>query len=109
MSELQDKFFAAADHGDIEGVKAALEAGQDIEAVHELTGLSAIHFAIGRNLYELTKFLVAQGATIKPDRDGRWPSTIAELCEVDIRLLDFVVDEESKVEEAYESPQLAPG
>jgi hypothetical protein len=108
MLELHDQFFKAAYKGDIEGVAAALAAGQDIEAVHEMTGLSAIHYAIGGNHFELTKFLVAQGATMKPDTDGRWPTTLAALCEVDMELCDFVCDEEEKVEQAHESPPFAP-
>jgi hypothetical protein len=66
----------------------------DIEAG---TGLSPLHIAIGRNHLQLVKFLLDQGAIVRPDRQGRWPSTIAELCEVDGEICDLVVDAETRL------------
>lgn len=91
-----DILFKAADRGDIVMVKEVLDTGADIDAIDDATGLSALHFAIGRNHFELTKLLLDRGATFRPDRRGRWPSTIAELCEVDEELLDLVVEAEAK-------------
>jgi hypothetical protein len=64
------------------------------------TGLRALHIAIGRNNLEMTKLLTVSGARYVPDGMGRMPSTIAELCEVDDELLDYVLEKEAEALDA---------
>lgn len=84
--------------GDVRDAERQLKEGADINVVDEATGLSPLHIAIGRNHLDLVKFLLQHGAIVRSDRQGRWPSTIAELCEVDAEICDVVVDAESAVE-----------
>ncbi len=70
-----------------------------IDTFEETTGLTLLHIAIGRNDLELTRFLLANGATIMPDKRGRWPSLIAAACGVSDELYDLVADAELAAEE----------
>jgi hypothetical protein len=67
----------------------------DINAVDPATGMSHLHVAVGTNQLDLVRSLVASGARFFPDKHGRWPSTIAAICEVDENLMDYVVEEEN--------------
>lgn len=88
----------AAYTGDLEAVFKAIESGADIDAVHEQTGLTALHIAVGTNNLALTRFLIEQaGARLGPDRSGRWPTVIAGQCGVDEILCDYIVEEEAKL------------
>ena len=69
---------------------------QIISEIDPMTGLTALHIAIGRNDLSLTKLLVEAGAAFSPDKQGRWPSTIAALMEVDDELLDYVAEMEER-------------
>lgn len=73
--------------------------GVNINAFEEGTGLAVLHIAIGTNNLKLTRFLLANGATIMPDQRGRWPSLIAAQCRVSDELYDLVADAELAVEE----------
>ena len=54
-----------------------------------------LHIAIGLNHLSFVEFLVEFGPPpFIPDIHGRMPSTLAEICEVDDELLDFVVEHE---------------
>lgn len=82
--------------GKVVSVSKCLQSGADINAFDDTTGLSALHIAIGRNHLELVQFLLDRGASVAPDRHGRWPSTIAELCEVDGQICDLIADAEGR-------------
>jgi ankyrin repeat protein len=69
---------------------------QIIREVDPVTGLTALHIAIGRNDLSLTKLLVQAGAAFCPDKQGRMPSTIAALMEVNDELLDYVAEMEER-------------
>lgn len=103
MSDLTDVATATRDlldnsyFGDVDSARKHLKLGADINGVEDTTGLSPLHIAIGRNHLDLVRFLLDQGATIAPDRQGRWPSTIAELCEVDEQICDLIVEAEARV------------
>ncbi|EGE59910.1 hypothetical protein RHECNPAF_1780011 [Rhizobium etli CNPAF512] len=84
--------------GDLPGVRNALYDGAEVDCVHEQTGLSALHIAIGTNNLPMTRFLIEEAeARIGPDRSGRWPSVIAAECEVDEALADYVLEAEAKL------------
>lgn len=88
----------AAHRGDFAAARAALANGADVNAVHAQTGMSALHLAIGANNLALTRYLIREaGASIGPDRSGRWPTLIAAQCSVGEELADYIVEEEAKI------------
>ena len=88
----------AAHQNNFGAVRDALSRGADVNSVHGQTGLTALHLAIGNNNLPLTRYLIEEaGATIGPDRSGRWPTLIAAQCSVSEELGDYIVEEEAKV------------
>ena len=86
----------AAYRGDLAAARAAIANGADVNVVHEQTGMSALHLAIGTNNLALTRYLVGEAkASIVPDRSGRWPTLIAAQCSVSEELADYIVEEEA--------------
>jgi ankyrin repeat protein len=84
--------------GDLTGVRDALAAGANVNIVHEQTGLTALHIAIGTNNLVLTRYLIEEAdAEIGPDRSGRWPTIIAAECEVDAILSDYILEAEANI------------
>jgi ankyrin repeat protein len=75
-----------------------VNAGADIDSVHDQTGLTALHIAVGTNNLALTRYLIEDaGARITPDESGRWPTIIAAECGVDEILSDYLLDVEAKL------------
>ncbi len=68
---------------------------KEVNAVNE-RGMSALHIAVGQNDLLRVRSLVQRGAKFFPDHEGRWPSTIAALMEVDDDLLDYVAETEER-------------
>jgi hypothetical protein len=88
----------AAYTGDVTGVRDALAAGANVNTVHEQTGLSALHIAVGSNNLAMTRYLIEEAnAEIGPDRSGRWPTIIAAECEVDAILSDYILEAEANI------------
>ena len=76
---------------------AALEDGADVSAGDPVTGLTALHIAVGTNNLPLVRILIEDwNAHFGPDGKGRWPSVIAAECRVDDDLADYIVEAESK-------------
>lgn len=97
-SRIDLNLLQAAYAGNLDEVRKAVSQGADIDAVHEQTGLTALHIAIGTNNLALTRFLIEEaGARLGPDRSGRWPTVIAAQCRVDESLCDYIVEEEAKL------------
>jgi uncharacterized protein len=96
-----DEQFAIAYAGKVREIEEwiAHHPGVAIDTFEQTTGLTLLHIAIGRNNLELTRFLLANGATIMPDQRGRWPSLIAAACGVSDELYDLVADAELDTEE----------
>jgi uncharacterized protein len=67
-----------------------------LNATHPVTGMTALHIAIGRNNLEMTKALVEAGAAFVPDNEGRMPSVIAAEMEVSEELADYIYEAESR-------------
>lgn len=87
----------AAYAADSAAVIAALEEGADVNAGDPVTGLTALHIAVGTNNLPLARILIEDwGASFGPDGKGRWQSVIAAECRVDDRLADYIVEAESK-------------
>ena len=81
---------------DIVGVVNALDQGADVAAVHEQTGLTALHIAAGTNNLALAKILVEDwAAPFGPDRFGRWPTAVAAACRAGGELCDYIVEQEA--------------
>jgi ankyrin repeat protein len=84
---------------DSKGVIAALEAGADVDAADAVTGLTALHIAVGTNNLHLTRILVEDWeAQFQPDGKGRWPSLIAAEAAVDAALADYIVEAEAQAQ-----------
>ena len=82
--------------GDLEAIRSLLKSGYRIDKIDKRTGMAVLHIAVGRNDLAMVKFLVEQGAAFVPDRQGRWPSTIASICEVSEELCDYIAEAEAK-------------
>ena len=87
----------AAYAADSAAVIAALENEADVNAGDPVTGLTALHIAVGTNNLPLARILIEDwGASFGPDGKGRWPSVIAAECRVDDGLADYIVEAEAK-------------
>lgn len=83
--------------GDLDGVKAALAKGADVNAIDPATGLAALHIAVGTNDLDMCRYLVDEaGAAIVPDRAERWPTLIAAQCHAGEALCDYIVEREAQ-------------
>jgi hypothetical protein len=81
---------------DVPGAVAALADGADVAAVHEETGLTALHIAAGTDNLMLARVLIEDwNAPFGPDRFGRWPTTVAAECEAGEELCDYIVAQEA--------------
>jgi ankyrin repeat protein len=84
--------------GSIEMVKHFLDEGAPLDTADQVTGMTALHLAVGCNHLELVRFLVRSGASFVLDKQGRMPSTIAAECEVSDELCDFIAEAEAASE-----------
>lgn len=90
-------FLSAVYGADTPKALLALNDGVDVNSADPLTGLTALHVAVGTNNLVLTRILVETwGAAIKADGRGRLPSVVAAECRVDERLGDYIVKAEAK-------------
>lgn len=95
---IDQQLLKAAYAGDLSGVRDAVKSGADVDSVHDQTGLSALHIAVGTNNLALTRYLIEEAkARIGPDESGRWPTIIAAECGVDEILSDYLLDVEAKL------------
>ncbi|MFW9850254.1 MAG: ankyrin repeat domain-containing protein [Candidatus Thorarchaeota archaeon] len=62
MKEVDTQLIQAAENGDIEGVKSALESGADINAQDEFFRDTALHKAASAGHIEVVELLIEQGA-----------------------------------------------
>jgi uncharacterized protein len=85
----------SAYQGNTKAVESLLADGVPIDTFHNVTGMTALHLAVGRNHLELARILVERGASFMPDKQGRMPTTIAAECEVSQELCDFIVEAEA--------------
>jgi hypothetical protein len=67
---------------------------QFLNAIDSLTGMNALHIAVGRDNLAMARLLVEAGIAFIPDNEGRFPSTIAAICEVSDELNDYIVEAE---------------
>ncbi len=92
-----DALLKAAYAADSTAVIAALEDGAEVNAGDPVTGLTALHIAVGTNDLPLARILIDDwNAPFGPDGKGRWPSVIAAECGVDNGLADYIVEAESR-------------
>lgn len=95
-----DELLRGAYGGNLERVKAALEAGAEVDFIPPETGLSALHLAVGRSHLAVVKYLIESAkAAIMPDGFGRWPTVIAAQCEASEEVCDYIVEHESALHE----------
>ncbi|MFX0055009.1 MAG: ankyrin repeat domain-containing protein [Promethearchaeota archaeon] len=64
MSEANDLLLKAAESGNLEGVKAALEQGADISATDEWMKQTALHKAASQGHVEIVEYLIEKGADV---------------------------------------------
>jgi uncharacterized protein len=97
-ARLNSDLLQAAYDGSLDGVREAIANGADVDTVHEKTGLSALHLAIGTNNLTLARYLIEEaGIIFGPDRSGRWPTLIAAQCKVSEEFGDYIVEHEAKI------------
>jgi ankyrin repeat protein len=92
---VRSMMLTALELGDLEQFEKYLRRGMDINYVHPHTGLPMLHMAVGLNHKDIVKFMLENGAKVTPDRNGRWPSTVAALCESDGEICDMISDAEA--------------
>ncbi len=90
--------FYFAYQGDLSELAKLVEIGFPIDAVDPETGMSILHIAVGRNNLDMVKYLVERGASFFADATGRWPTTVAAVCEVSEELSDFIAEAEARAE-----------
>lgn len=84
---------------DTAGVVTALKAGADVNAIDPLTGLTALHIAVGTNNLPLTRILIEDwNARFMADAKGRWPTVIAAEARVDDALAEYIVEAEAQAQ-----------
>ena len=88
----------SAYNGDIEVVDKLLKLGVSLDAADKVTGMTALHLAVGRDHLDLARFLVERGASFVLDKQGRMPTIIAAECEVSEELCDFIAEAEARAE-----------
>jgi ankyrin repeat protein len=97
-ARIDHEMLEAAYYGRFEAVKTAIRNGADVNAVHEQTGLTALHLAIGTNNLRLARYLIEEaGIIFGPDRSGRWPTLIAAQCRVSEEFGDYIVEHEGRI------------
>jgi len=95
-AEIDRALLRAAYDADTAKVIAALEDGADVNVADSVTGLTALHIAVGTNNLHLTRILIEDWeAQIRPDAKGRWPTVIAAEAQVDMALADYIVEAEA--------------
>jgi ankyrin repeat protein len=98
-SQLGSALLGGAYNNELLTVKGILDSDHPpINFTDPLTGLTALHMAVGRNHLDIAKLLVERGASFRPDKQGRMPSTIAAECEVGDEMSDFIAEAEAKAE-----------
>ena len=97
-AKLDSDLHHAAYTGDLEGVLKSIRSGANVNSLHEQTGLTALHLAVGTNNLALVKYLLEDaGAKLVPDKSGRWPTVIAAQCCASEELCDYIVEQEAKL------------
>lgn len=69
----------SAEFGDLDGVKSALDMGEDINLQDSWSGITALHAACARGHYHVVEFLLTCEG-VNPsivDKAGRLPGTLA--------------------------------
>jgi uncharacterized protein len=94
----QSLLLESAYNGDIEVVDKLLKLGVSLDAADKVTGMTALHLAVGRDHLALVRFLVERGASFVLDKQGRMPTIIAAECEVSEELCDFIAEAEARAE-----------
>jgi ankyrin repeat protein len=93
--QLDARLLAGAAGGDIEAVKAAIQAGASV-AAQQTEGLTALHLAVAMNDLPLTKYLVEEaGAPFVPDGFGRLPTVVAAQCQASEELAEYIFEKEA--------------
>jgi uncharacterized protein len=95
--------------GDAGQLRFFLKDGQTpphLNDIDPVTGMNALHIAVGRDNLELTRLLIEAGIEIIPDKEGRMPSLIAAICRVSDELADYIYDAENRALHAHvKAPQ----
>jgi ankyrin repeat protein len=71
-----------------------------LNEVDPVTGMNALHIAVGRDNLEIAKVLIEAGIAIIPDKEGRMPSLIAGICRVSDEVADAIYEAERRVPQA---------
>jgi len=90
FSSVNAALLDAAYNGDFKAVKTAIKNHADVNVKHPENAMTALHLAIVQNQFEMTQFLLENGAEICADGFGRWPRSLAAHGRVSAELWDIV-------------------
>lgn len=93
--------FRCAQLGDENTLLKLLDRGQDINAKEIRTGMTAIHYAVAHKNFDFLQLLTILNAQYTVDGFGRYPSTIAAICECSREICDFIALAEGNFLPAY--------
>lgn len=96
QDQADERLLQAAYHRNLDDARAALGCGANVDSVHEPTGLSPLHIAVGNSDFLLCRYLIEEcGAAFFPDGFGRWPTLVAIECGADEDLADYIAEQEA--------------
>jgi hypothetical protein len=97
IASIERDFLRAAYSADTARVIAALQKGANVDVVDPVTGMTALHMAVGTNNLPLTRILVEDWkATFGADAQGRWPTLVAAECRTSLAMGDYIVIAEAR-------------
>lgn len=91
-------FLESAYQGDKKRVEGCIRGGVPLDLADQMTGMTALHLAVGQDHLGIAKMLVEGGALFVADKLGRMPSTVAAECEVSEAMNDFIAEAEARAE-----------
>jgi len=96
QEQADDRLMRAVYNWNLEEVRASVRRGANVNSIHEPTGLSPLHIAVGNNDARLCRYLIEEcGAAFFPDGFGRWPTLVAIECGADEDLADYIAEQEA--------------
>jgi hypothetical protein len=91
-------FLRSAYNGHKKRMESCMRGGVPLDLADKMTGMTALHLAVGQDHLGIAEMLVEGGAPFVTDKQGRMPSTVAAECEVSEAMNDFIAEAEARAE-----------